>query len=221
MTSSPPWFVLVAGVNGSGKSTFAQNPEAIKELCGLTGDVDEIEIINPDLITKAIIQADPDLSLAEANLRAAEACETRVWKLVEDASRSLVIETVLSTDKYKPIVERAKRKGFRFFFYYMPLYSVDEALRRIAHRVGHDGGHDVAADKVRKRWPLSLKRVPWFWKRADLAYLYFNGDEAPFPIRLAEKRDNWVSILETDLGPRELSAIWPRLIPTIPGKRKK
>jgi predicted ABC-type ATPase len=101
MTMGPPWFVLVSGVNGSGKSTFAQNSEAIKELCGLTGAVDEIEIINPDLITIEIKSSDPHLSLADANIRAADACEERVRELVEGATRSLVIETVLSTDKYK------------------------------------------------------------------------------------------------------------------------
>lgn len=37
MTAGAPWFVLVAGVNGAGKSTFAQNPHSIKTLCGLTG----------------------------------------------------------------------------------------------------------------------------------------------------------------------------------------
>jgi len=38
---------------------------------------------------------------------------TLARRLVEGGSRSFVIETVLSTDKYKPIVERAQEKGFR------------------------------------------------------------------------------------------------------------
>ena len=215
----PPWFVLVSGVNGSGKSTFAQNSEAIKELCGLTGAVDEIEIINPDLITIEIKSSDPHLSLADANIRAADACEERVRELVEGATRSLVIETVLSTDKYKAIVERAKVKGFRFLFVYVTLASVEESLRRIAKRVS-EGGHDVSADKVKKRWPRSLKRVPWFWRRADLALLFFNGDEVQHPIRLAEKRDGWVSILENDLGPMELAKIKPLLLAPV-RKRKR
>ncbi len=100
MTSRGPWFVLVAGINGAGKSTFAQDPASIRELCGLTGAPDEIEIINPDIITREILRENPQLSLDDANKLAADACEARVRRLVEGASRSFVIETVLSTDKY-------------------------------------------------------------------------------------------------------------------------
>jgi predicted ABC-type ATPase len=211
MTAGGPWFVLVAGVNGAGKSTFAQNPHSIKTLCGLSGVADEIEIINPDLITKEIVRTNSSVSLDNANKRAADACEQRVRRLVEGGSRSFVIETVLSTDKYKSIVERAQEKGLRFLFVYVVLASVEEAVQRVAMRVA-DGGHDVPEDKIRKRWPRSLKRVPWFWRHADLAFLFFNGTSAKDPIRLAEKRADWVSVLQSDLGPPELESLWPLLV---------
>jgi predicted ABC-type ATPase len=220
MTAGAPWFVLVAGVNGAGKSTFAQNPHSIKTLCGLTGAADEIEIINPDLITREIIRTSPSLSLDDANKRAADACEQRVRRLVEGGSRSFVIETVLSTDKYKSIVERAQVKGFHFLFVYVVLASVEEAIQRVALRVA-GGGHDVPEDKVRKRWPRSLKRMPWFWRHADLAFLFFNGTSATDPIRLAEKRGGWVSVLQKDLGPPELESLWALLAQPISKGRKR
>jgi predicted ABC-type ATPase len=210
MKPARPWFVLVAGINGAGKSTFAQKPETIREFCGLTATSDEIEIINPDLVTKEILKEDPRLSMAEANKRAADDCEDRVWRLVEDASRSFVIETVLSTDKYKAIVKHAQAKGFRFLFIYVVLASVEEAISRVASRVAQ-GGHNVPTDKIRKRWPRSFKFMPWFWRRADLALLFFNGS-SELPIRLAEKDGPWVSVLQRDLGPAELRKAWPRLI---------
>jgi predicted ABC-type ATPase len=131
--------------------------------------------------------------------------------LVEGGSRSFVIETVLSTDKYKPIVERAQEKGFHFLFVYVVLASVEEAVQRVAMRVA-SGGHDVPGDKVRKRWPRSLKRMPWFWRRADLAFLFFNGTSVTNPIRVAEKRADWVSVLQKNLGPPELESLWPLLV---------
>jgi predicted ABC-type ATPase len=79
---------------------------------------------------------------------AADACEHRVRQLIAEASRSVVIETVLSTDKYKDIVEQALAKGFRFLFVYVVLSSVEEAIKRIATKVTA-GGHDVPTDKVR------------------------------------------------------------------------
>lgn len=210
MKPTRPWFVLVAGINGAGKSTFAQKPETIREFCGLSPTSGEIEIINPDLVTKEILKSDPQLSLAEANKRAADDCEDRVWRLVEDANRSFVIETVLSTDKYKDIVKQAKAKGFRFLFIYVVLASVEEAISRVAFRVAM-GGHDVPADKIRSRWPRSFKSLPWFWHEADHALLFFNGS-SELPIRLAEKRDRWISVLQRDLGPAELRKTWPRLV---------
>jgi len=49
MSRTAPWFVLVAGINGAGKSTFAQNRATLQVLLNARGS--EIEIINPDLIT--------------------------------------------------------------------------------------------------------------------------------------------------------------------------
>jgi predicted ABC-type ATPase len=210
MTSAHPWFVLVAGINGAGKSTFAQDPITIREFCGLTGTSDDIEIINPDIITRKLLQTEPDLALNDANSRAADLCEERVRQLVDAATHSFVIETVLSTNKYKAIVKQAKERGFRFLFVYVVLASVEEATARVALRVA-GGGHDVPAEKIRKRWPRSFKMMPWFWQHADLAFMFFNGSSES-PIRLAEKRDNWVSVLQRDLGPIELENLWPRLV---------
>jgi predicted ABC-type ATPase len=96
MSPATPWFVLVAGINGAGKSTFAQDRATLQVLLDARGA--EIEIINPDLITREIREAAPALNINEANVRAAEECERRVWDLVEKADRSFVIETVLSSN---------------------------------------------------------------------------------------------------------------------------
>lgn len=217
MTSARPWFVLVAGINGAGKSTFAQNPATIRQLCGLTGSSDEIEIINPDVITRKLLETAPNLSLNDANKRAADWCEERVRRVVDLGNHSFVIETVLSTNKYKEIVKQAKQQGFRFVFVYVVLASVEEAIARVALRVS-GGGHDVPPEKIKKRWPRSFKMMPWFWRTADLAFLFFNGSPES-PIRLAEKRDNWVSVLQRDVGPSELERLWPRLIRPAPTRK--
>ncbi len=56
MSVRQPWFVLVGGINGSGKSTFAQDKQTLAAL------VDEepldFEIINPDLVTREIRRFD-------------------------------------------------------------------------------------------------------------------------------------------------------------------
>ena len=44
MADGHPWFVLVGGVNGAGKSTFAQDPKTLSAIEEGLGDV---QVINP------------------------------------------------------------------------------------------------------------------------------------------------------------------------------
>lgn len=178
-----PWFILVGGINGAGKSTFAQDSETIYGLCGAEG----VEYINPDLVTKAILEVEPTLSTQEANLRAAVESQDRLMAMLAMGTTSVAIETVLSTDKYDEVIDEVVRRGYRFLFVYVVLGSVDEAISRVARRV-RSGGHDVPETKIRKRWSLSLGKFPYFWGRADRAWVFFNGDRAERKPRvIAEK----------------------------------
>ena len=202
----PPWFVLVAGINGAGKSTFAQDHATLRVLLEARGP--EIEVINPDLITREILRSEPELPLEEANVRAADECERRVRVLVKRADRSFVIETVLSTEKYKPIVRAALKKGFQILFVYVVLGSVEEAIRRVASRVAR-GGHDVPIAKIRRRWPRSLENLPWFWQHASRALVYFNGSSVPTPVLMAERRGNEVWFALNAPAPWALESLLP------------
>ena len=207
MNSPTPWFVLVAGINGAGKSTFAQNRATLQVLLDARGA--EIEVINPDLITREILEAEPTLDIDVANVKAAEECERRVWDLVEQANRSFVIETVLGSDKYKPIVRAALAKGFLVLFVYVVLDSVEEAIGRVSERVRH-GGHDVPVEKIRSRWPRSLANLPWFWKHASRALVYFNGSSVPEPVLMAECRGSEISFMLDPPAPWALKSLLPK-----------
>lgn len=182
------WFVLVGGINGAGKTTLAQSRPFL-QVFGVARDA-PLEIINPDLVTRIIQEQEPGLRLEDVNLRAARVCESRVRTALKERKTSVVIETVLSTDKYKPIFRLAKRNGYRLMFIYVVLPSIREALARVAHRVRH-GGHAVSAKKIRKRWPRSLANAPWFWAHADHGLVIFNGHKraGTMPWLMAWKQD--------------------------------
>jgi len=196
---SEHWFVLVGGINGAGKSTLAQS-RSFLQIFGVDRD-SPVEIINPDLVTQRIREQAPTSRLDEVNLRAARVCESRVRAALKECKTSVVIETVLSTDKYKPIFRLAQRNGYRLMFIYVILPSIREALARVAHRVRH-GGHAVSARKIRKRWPRSLANAPWFWAHADHAMVVFNGPSSDtLPLLIAWKKDATVWFLEDAPGP--------------------
>ena len=175
-----PVFLIVAGPNGSGKSSAYQDTEF--ELEGRT-----IWIVNPDTLTSHIRAAE---GVADANLLAVQRIETWLDASI-DVHKSVGVETVLSTDKYRRLVSKAKQRGFAVWLIYVVLDTVERNIERVALRVDK-GGHDVPEDKIRKRWDGSLRQFPWFLDQADAAWIYDNSGASPR--RIGQKLDGLVEI---------------------------
>ena len=90
------------------------------------------------------------------------------------------------TDKYRRLVEAAKRRSFDFHLIYVLLDSPDRNVERVRLRVAK-GGHDVPEERVWARYVRSLAQLPWFFRRADRAWVFDNSGATPRLI--SEKRD--------------------------------
>lgn len=101
------------------------------------------------------------------------------------------VETVLSTDKYRPLVGRAKALGFEVRLLYVMLRSADMNVERVRMRVAR-GGHHVEEDKIRARRERSFQQLPWFLEQVDIALIFDNSGAVP--IRIAEKRAGVIQI---------------------------
>lgn len=173
---------MFAGPNGSGKSTAYKNVE-------LATDERTIWIVNPDALAAQIRDCE-NVGLEIANLEAVKRIEC--WLLASiEVHKTVGVETVLSTDKYRRLVERAKALGFLIHLIYVILDSPDRSVERVRLRVKH-GGHDVPEDRIRSRYERSLRQLPWFLAQADTALIYDNSGAKPH--LMAEKHDNeiWV-----------------------------
>jgi len=193
----PPIFLIVGGPNGSGKSSVYKGTSI--EEGGRT-----VWIINPDLLTLRIREVE-GLSQDDANLAAVQRIETWLDASIQ-AHQSVGVETVLSTDKYRRLVEKAKQLGFEFRLIYVALDSVDRNIERVALRV-RKGGHDVPRDKIVKRYTGSLAQMPWFVAEADQASIFDNSGASPK--RIAEKSDGILTV-ESDALPAVLEALKER-----------
>ncbi len=200
-----PIFWIVAGPNGSGKSTvYGRN-----DVAGLDGSV---WFINPDLLTVRI-QDEEGLELTAANLAAVQRIETWLDASL-DAHQTIGVETVLSSPKYRRLVTKAQRLGFKVHFIYVILRDVQMQLDRIRYRV-EKGGHDVPADKVRSRRTRSIVQALWFMDLADRFWVFDNsgaelgligegdGEEASFsskapPDLMAAIEWGWSEGLDSD-----------------------
>jgi predicted ABC-type ATPase len=135
------------------------------------------EVLNPDDETAGFVLSYPDFSQAAVNLCGVLEIERRVWKHIAEGS-SCLVETVLSTEKFFPAVDAAKRHSFRIRLIYCALPSSELALARIKLRVDA-GGHDVPTDKVRSRWNESLNNFVRLEAMADEVVLFNNAGAVP------------------------------------------
>lgn len=143
MSRDRPCVVIVGGVNGSGKSTFARRAAESELLLGQTA-------INPDELSKEAQAELPSLNDSGASLAGAERAEKAVWRAIAEG-RSVAVETVLSSDKFIPVLAAARKRRYRTRLIFIAVPTVDATLARIASRV-LDGGHDVPPERVRARW---------------------------------------------------------------------
>ncbi len=177
-----PILWIVAGPNGSGKSSLYGNAD-------ISAFDQSVWIINPDMLT-ARIQSEEGLAPHDANIAAVTRIETWLDASIE-THQTVGVETVLSTPKYRRLVNAARAKGYEFRFIYVVLNSVELNIERVAIRV-KKGGHDVPEDSIRKRWSRSLGQMPWFMSMADRAWIFNNSGEAP--VLIGQKSAGVVSL---------------------------
>lgn len=185
-TTPNPKLWIVAGPNGSGKSTLYDTT--------LIDDFGRsVWIINPDLLTRRIMDSE-GLELLDANRQAVE----RIMDWLDASLRThqtVGVETVLSTDKYRALVQRARAGGFDVCLIYVMLRSPELNIERVKVRVAR-GGHDVPQEKIVARYERSLAQLPWFLEEADRAYIFDNSGAEPRLV--AEKLPDGAVALDPD-----------------------
>lgn len=176
MSRVRPCVVIVGGVNGSGKSTFARRAAETELLLGQTA-------INPDELSREAQAELPSLNHSGASLAGAERAEKAVWRAIAEG-RSVAVETVLSSDKFIPVLAAARRRRYRTRLIFVAVPTVDETLARIASRV-LNGGHDVPPDRVRARWSRAHDNLVRLLPLID--YLMVFSNAVADPLLVADK----------------------------------
>ena len=172
---SNPNLWIIAGPNGAGKTTFVQ--QTLSDF-GLPPDT----YINPDAITLEYLKEKgihrwedaPPALLRETFIRAANDSEALLAQRMEDGGTA-VIESVLSTEKYRKLVQRVRELGGTVRLIYIALNSPTLSKERVRLRVSR-GGHGVPEDKLESRWQKSLELLPWFAFHASEFWLIDNSD---------------------------------------------
>jgi predicted ABC-type ATPase len=203
-----PTLWIVAGPNGAGKTTCTQRHPITTLLPG-------VRFLNPDDLSreKLLRQGYSGFADAPDDVRRSAFLES-ADEVFDELSRSISageavgVETVLSTDKYRTVVEAVRQAGGFVGLIYVALESAALACQRVAARVRR-GGHDVPVDKVEARWERSLDNLAWFARQATAFWIFDNSDSnLSLPMLLAARgRFGAVEFLAEDIFPRLRSAV--------------
>ncbi len=101
-------------------------------------------------------------------------------------NESFLVETVLSSGKYRDDVEAAKAAGFRFGLIYVSLHPPELSPWRVRERV-QKGGHDVETARALARYHRSHRELSWFARMADTLIVLDNSSATEDPRLLASK----------------------------------
>jgi predicted ABC-type ATPase len=169
MTEKRPTLCVVAGPNGSGKTTTTV------QLLNNEWAADSL-YINPDNIAQEIFG---DWNSPEAVIKAAERATQLRYDCLEQKC-DFVFETVFSSQEKLEFLQKAKEAGFFIRLFYVCTSDPAINVARITQRY-LNGGHEVPISKVISRYYKSLINAEEAISFVDRAYVYDNSIDNQLP----------------------------------------
>ena len=144
-TAMSPHVIVLAGPNGSGKTTAARSLLADRLLV--------TTFVNADVIAQGLAGFDPDRSAIQAG--------RLMLKQLDDlaqARENFAFETTLSARSFAPWLAKLKGSGYRVELFYFWLSDDVLNVARVAERVRR-GGHHIPEQTIRRRYARSLANL--------------------------------------------------------------
>jgi len=162
----PACIYVLAGVNGAGKSSIG----------GALFAAHHVDVFDPDLAARALLDAKPNLSQREANAAAWEVGRRGLVRALERGD-TYAFETTLGGKSIARLLLDGARAGAQVHVWYAGLATPELHLRRIQARVAA-GGHDIPPAKVRERFDASRSHLVKLMPHLASLRVYDNSFEA-------------------------------------------
>ena len=170
-----PKLYVIAGPNGSGKTTFAE-----KFLPNYAGC---FEFVNADLIAKGLSPFGPSKFVIKAG--------KLLLGQIADFSKKKVdfaFETTLAGKGYVNIFKQIRRDGYELHLFFLWLPNVKLALARVADRV-RKGGHNIPEQDVKRRFNRGIWNLFHIYRELFDTWTVFDNSTTDAEIIVKSERD--------------------------------
>jgi len=158
--------IIIAGSNGTGKTTFAREFLPKEAGCPL--------FVNADLIAAGLSPFEPVNAAIRAGRLMIEEMESHIRR-----KESFSFETTLSGRRYARMIPQWQGISYRVKLVFLYLKDVKIGIERVRVRV-RQGGHNVPEDVIRRRYEAGWRNFQQVYKGlVDSWVLYDNSGETP------------------------------------------
>jgi len=187
---------VIAGPNGSGKTTFAKTflPKYAK--CE--------RFINADLIAAGLSPFSPQ----QVAIKSGKLVLEQISEYMNDGV-SFGFETTMSGATYLKYFSRLKAQGYRIHIFFLWIPSPRLAVSRVKDRV-EQGGHDVPVSDIKRRFSRSMERFFHDYRLLADRWILFNN-AGPKPEIIARKQNAHIEILDDSIFQKILNKVGVQL----------
>lgn len=175
---------IIAGPNGSGKTTFAREFLPRYAHCP--------NFVNADLIAQGLSPFAPAAAAIKSGRLVLEGIHGFARKEADFG-----FETTLSGKAYVNLFKELKTRGYKLHLFFLWVPGPGLAVARIKDRVA-EGGHDVPARDVRRRFSRSIVNFFTLYEPLLDSWMFFNN-AGSVPILIAKRKNGQAEVIDREL----------------------